>query len=92
MALSNRERQTLYRRRARAAKATSGTLVSVVEEAIAMTEQAIALEREQGTRPGDGTAAGEFMAKQERWIEFQRRHLANAIREARSWYDPTVTG
>lgn len=89
MTLTNRERQTLYRQRARQAKSAVKPLLSAVEEAVQPIEQAMSLEREHGTQPNDGSASGKLLAEQEAWVAYHRRRLRNAAEEANSFYDPT---
>lgn len=61
-------------------------LLTIDENAVRMTEAALKIERGYGTRPNDGTSAGQFMAEQEVWLEAQRQKIANAKAEAHSYY------
>lgn len=90
MALTNREKQARFRRRASVARGGLPGVLDAIEEAIAMTERACAQERARGTRPDDGTAAGMLLAEQEAWVAFNRRQIANAEEQAASFYQPTT--
>jgi hypothetical protein len=90
MALTNREKQARFRRRASVARGGLPGVLEALEEAIAMTERACEQERARGTRPDDGTSAGELLAEQEAWVAFNRRHLANAREQEASFYQPAT--
>jgi hypothetical protein len=91
MILSNKDRQARYRAGARIAKEKLPGLVSVVGDAIRMTQEAINIERQRGTRPNDGTAAGEMMAKMEAWVFENQNSLDQLEKEIGSFYVPRET-
>jgi hypothetical protein len=66
-------------------------VMAVTEEIMAEMEHVLAEGRARGVRPGDGTAAGKFMAREQQRLDYHRAQLANARREAHSWYDPLAT-
>ncbi len=63
-------------------------VIAITEEIVVEMERVIAAERTRGTRPDDGTAAGQLMARELEKLDYQRGQLANAGREMHSWYDP----
>jgi hypothetical protein len=63
-------------------------VIVITEKIVTEMERVIAAERAQGTEPSDGTEAGRIMASELKWLDYQRGQLANARREATSWYDP----
>jgi len=81
MAQSNTERQALYRRRGKMARDYHDGLIGAVKAAIDITERAITEERQHGTRPNDGSRAGQLMAEQEAWVARQRAELTQ-LRDA----------
>jgi hypothetical protein len=90
MALTNREKQARFRRRASVARGGLPGVLDAIDEAIAMTERACRQERARGTRPDDGTAAGKLLAEQETWVTFNKRQLANAREQEASVYQPAT--
>jgi hypothetical protein len=88
MALSNRDRQTRYRQRARTAKRSIFGMANALEGAINRTEQAMALIRQHGHGPNDGSAVGVWLAEQEVWIETNRRALEAVKRELGLLHQP----
>jgi hypothetical protein len=63
-------------------------ILAVLEDAVCEMERVIAVERNHGTRPDDGSDAGRLMTKSLRWIAAQRDHIDLARAEAHSWYNP----
>lgn len=66
-------------------------VMAVTEEIMAAMERVLAEGRARGIRPDDETPAGQFMAREQQRLDYHRAQLANARREAHSWYDPLAT-
>jgi len=88
---STREAAVAHLRAMHLAHPPEGFL-AIIEDSVREMEGVIEVERGHGTRPDDGTSAGRIMAKELQWVAYHRAQLANASREAHSWYDPKGGG